>query len=78
VTDAKLDIVEGLAEWGKVHDVPLLTIAISCLLAQPGCGSVIAGAMTPDQVAANAATADWVPSAEQLAEVDAISLGLAG
>jgi len=78
VTDAKLEVVEGLAQWGKVHDVPLLTIAISCLLAQPGCGSVIAGAMTPEQVAANAATADWVPSAPELAEVDAISLGLAG
>jgi aryl-alcohol dehydrogenase-like predicted oxidoreductase len=76
VTDAKLDVVEALAEWGKVHDVPLLTIAISCLLAQPGCASVIAGAMTAGQVAANAATAEWTPSAEELAEVDAITLGL--
>ncbi len=76
VTEAKLDIVEGLAQWGKVHDVSLLAIAISCLLAQPGCGSVIAGAMNPEQVAANAATADWIPTAEELAEVDAITLGL--
>jgi len=76
VTEAKLDIVEGLAEWGKVHDVPLLTIAISCLLAQPGCSSVISGAMTPDQVTANAATAEWIPSPEELAEVDSITLGL--
>jgi aryl-alcohol dehydrogenase-like predicted oxidoreductase len=76
VTDAKLDIVEALAEWGKVHDVSLLTIAISGLLAQPGCSSVIAGAMRPDQVAANAATADWVPSAGELAEIDSITVGL--
>jgi aryl-alcohol dehydrogenase-like predicted oxidoreductase len=76
VTEAKLDIVEALAEWGKVHDLPLLTIAISCLLAQPGCSSVIAGAMTPEQVAANAATAEWIPSAGELAEVDSITLGL--
>jgi aryl-alcohol dehydrogenase-like predicted oxidoreductase len=76
VTQAKLDIVEALAEWGKVHDVSLLTIAISCLGAQPGCASVISGAMTAEQVAANAATADWIPSAEELAEVDAITLGL--
>jgi len=76
VTEAKLDIVEALAEWGKVHDLPLLTIAISCLLAQPGCSSVIAGAMTPQQVAANAATAEWIPSAGELAEVDSITLGL--
>src|SRR5580658_7778877 len=78
VTQAKLDIVEALAEWGKAHDVSLLTLAMSCLLAQPGCSSVIAGAMTPEQVTANAATADWIPSAEDLAEVNAISLGLAG
>ncbi len=78
VTEAKLDIVEALAEWGKMHDVSLLTIAIGCLGAQPGCASVIAGAMSPEQVAANAATADWTPSAEELAEVDVITLGLSG
>lgn len=76
VTEAKLDIVEALAQWGKVHDVSLLTIAIGCLAAQPGCSSVIAGAMTPAQVTANAAAANWTPSAEELAEVDAITLGL--
>jgi len=76
VTEAKLDIVEALAEWGKTHDVSLLTIAIGCLLAQPGCTSVIAGAMSPEQVAANAATADWTPSDEERAEVDMITLGL--
>jgi aryl-alcohol dehydrogenase-like predicted oxidoreductase len=78
VTEAKLDIVEALAEWGKLHDVSLLTIAIGCLAAQPGCASVIAGAMTPEQVMANAAAANWTPSEEELAEVDAITLGLTG
>ena len=33
---------------------------------------MIAGAMTPEQVKANAATADWIPSADQLAEIDQI------
>ncbi|HET7017940.1 MAG TPA: aldo/keto reductase [Streptosporangiaceae bacterium] len=75
VTDAKLGIVEALAEWGKAHDVSLLQIAIGCLAAQPGCSSVIAGATSPEQVKANAA-ADWIPSAEERAEVDAITLGL--
>ena len=76
VTEAKLDIVEALAEWGKVHDVSLLTIAIGCLGAQRGCASVIAGAMSAEQVTANAATAGWTPSPEELAEVDTITLGL--
>jgi aryl-alcohol dehydrogenase-like predicted oxidoreductase len=78
VTDAKLDIVEALAAWGEEHGVSLLQIAIACLAEQPGCGSVIAGAMTPEQVKSNADAAEWIPTAEELAEVDAISLGLAG
>ncbi len=78
VTDAKLDIVEALASWAETHGVSLLTVATSCLAAQPGCTSVIAGAMSPEQVKANADTADWVPSGDELAEVDAITLGLTG
>ena len=76
VTEAKLDIVEELAGWAGTHGVSLLTVAISCLAAQPGCTSVIAGAMSPEQVKANADTADWTPSADERAEVDAITLGL--
>jgi aryl-alcohol dehydrogenase-like predicted oxidoreductase len=78
VTEAKLDIVEALIAWGQSRGVSLLTIAIGCLAALPGCASVIAGAMSPEQVKANAGTADWIPSAAELAEVDAITLGLAG
>jgi aryl-alcohol dehydrogenase-like predicted oxidoreductase len=78
VTQSKLDIVEALAAWGDAHGVSLLQIAIACLAEQPGCASVIAGAMTPEQVKSNAGAADWIPTAEELAEVDAISLGLAG
>ena len=77
VTDAKLDIVEGLAAWGESHGVSLLTIAIACLAAQPGCASVIAGAMSAEQVKANAEAGEWVPSDAELGEVDAITLGLA-
>ena len=77
VTGAKLDIVERLATWGDAHGVSVLEIAIACLAGQPGCSSVIAGAMSPEPVKANAAAADWVPTADEIAEVDAITLGLA-
>jgi aryl-alcohol dehydrogenase-like predicted oxidoreductase len=33
---------------------------------------VIAGAMTPEQVKANAAASEWIPSAAELAEIDQI------
>jgi len=72
VTDEKLDKVEKLIAWGADRGVSILDIAIGGLAAQPGCASVIAGAMTPEQVKANAAAGDWVPSTAELAEIDAI------
>jgi aryl-alcohol dehydrogenase-like predicted oxidoreductase len=72
VTDAKLDKVEALIDWGRQQGVSLLEIAIGGLAAQPGCSSVIAGATSPEQVKANAAAGRWEPTAEQLAAIDAI------
>jgi aryl-alcohol dehydrogenase-like predicted oxidoreductase len=73
VTDDKLDKVEALITWGEQHGASLLEIAIGGLAALPGCSSVIAGAMTPEQVKANAAAGDWEPTAEELAEIDKIT-----
>jgi aryl-alcohol dehydrogenase-like predicted oxidoreductase len=73
VTDAKLDTVEALIAWGAEHDASLLEVAIGALAAQPGCSSVIAGATTAEQVKANAAAGEWVPSPQELAEIDAIA-----
>jgi aryl-alcohol dehydrogenase-like predicted oxidoreductase len=72
VTDAKLDKVEALIAWGGQRGASILQIAIGGLAAQPGCTSVIAGATSPEQVKANAAAGDWLPTDEQLAEIDEI------
>jgi len=40
---------------------------------KPAVASVIAGASTPEQVRANAAAVAWKPSAEDLAELDAVT-----
>lgn len=72
VTDERLDRVEALEKWGAARGRSLLEIAIAGLAAQPGCSSVIAGAMRPEQIAANVAAAEWEPTAEELAELDAI------
>jgi aryl-alcohol dehydrogenase-like predicted oxidoreductase len=71
VTDERLDKVERLAEWGEKHDRALLEIGIGALAALPGCSSVIAGATSPEQVIANAAAGEWVPTDDELAEIDA-------
>jgi aryl-alcohol dehydrogenase-like predicted oxidoreductase len=70
ITEEKLDKVEALAQWAQQHDRSLLDVAIGTLAALPGCSSVIAGAMTPEQVRANAAASDWAPTADELAEID--------
>jgi aryl-alcohol dehydrogenase-like predicted oxidoreductase len=72
VTDAKLDKVEALLAWGQEQGVSILEIAIGGLAAQPGCSSVIAGATSPDQVKANAAAGEWIPTDDQLEAIDKI------
>ncbi|HWG01170.1 MAG TPA: aldo/keto reductase [Trebonia sp.] len=78
VTDAKLDQVEALIAWGEQRGAGLLDIAIGGLAALPGCSSVIAGAMSPEQVKANAAAGEWEPTAAELAEIDKIVPGPGG
>ncbi|MGP3963008.1 hypothetical protein ACTWPT_44160 [Nonomuraea sp. 3N208] len=49
-----------------------LQVAVGGLAALPQVGSVICGAMTPQQVTANAAAAGWTPDAADLAALDHI------
>ena len=72
ITDEKLDRVEALISWADDHGLTVLDVAIGALAAQPGCASVIAGATSPEQVKANVVAAEWVPSAEDLAEIDTV------
>ncbi|MFI9743001.1 hypothetical protein [Streptomyces sp. NPDC052494] len=69
VTQARLDTVKALATRGTGHGRGVLEIAIGGPAALPGCASVIAGAKTPEQVRANAAAGEWVPSAQELSEI---------
>lgn len=71
VTEEGLDAVERLAAWGEQHGRSVLEIGLAGLAAQPGCTSVIAGAMSPEQIRANAAAGSWVPTAEELAGIEA-------
>ena len=72
ITAGKLDRVEALIEWAAERGRTILEVAVGGLAAQDGCASVIAGATTPEQVKANAAASDWIPTAEDLAGLDRI------
>ncbi len=75
ITEHKLDRVEALIDWARQRGVTVLDVAVGGLAAQPGCSSVIAGATSPEQVKANAAAGSWVPSADELADLDRIVPG---
>jgi aryl-alcohol dehydrogenase-like predicted oxidoreductase len=72
VTEEKLAKVEALIAWAQPRGRTVLDVAIGALAALPGSSSVIAGATSPEQVKANAAAAEWVPSPDELAEIGRI------
>ena len=72
LSDAVMNRVEALDAWAQAHGHTLLDLAFAWLLARPVVASVIAGATKPEQVAANAAAADWNLGPDDLAEIDAV------
>lgn len=73
LNDRNFDIVEKLDAFATARGHSLLDLAFGWLLSQPVTTSVIAGATKPEQVAANAAAADWRLSADEMREVGDIA-----
>lgn len=71
LTDEALERVEALARFAESRGHSLLELALSWLVARP-VASVIAGAMSVEQVRANVAAAGWVLTGEELVAVDGI------
>jgi aryl-alcohol dehydrogenase-like predicted oxidoreductase len=72
LTAEAFDKVEALEKYAAERDVALLDVAIGGLAAQPAVASVIAGATRPEQVLANVKAAEWEPSTDDLAALDAV------
>jgi aryl-alcohol dehydrogenase-like predicted oxidoreductase len=66
LSDERFDKVEALASYAEERGRSLLDVAIGGLAAQRQVASVIAGATKPEQVQANVAAGEWVPSREDL------------
>lgn len=73
LTEANWDRVDRLTEYCHTHGHSLLELAFSWLLARPTVSSVIAGATKPEQIEQNMKAAEWQLSAQEIAEVDAIT-----
>ena len=72
-TDEAFDQLEALERYASERGVSLLDVAIGGLLARPVVSSVIAGAMTPDQVRANVKAASWKPSGADVEELERLA-----
>jgi aryl-alcohol dehydrogenase-like predicted oxidoreductase len=70
--DERWTRIEALEAFAAERGVGLLDVAIGGLAAQPAVCSVIAGAMTPEQVRANASAGEWEPSAVELEQLLAL------
>ncbi|MGK2965204.1 MAG: aldo/keto reductase [Tepidiformaceae bacterium] len=77
LSDQNFDVVEKLDTYATERGRTILELAFSWLAAFPVVSSVIAGATSTEQVAQNARAADWVLSAAEKSEVDAILAGTA-
>jgi aryl-alcohol dehydrogenase-like predicted oxidoreductase len=67
-------IVAALSVFAAERGHTLLELAMSWLASRPCVSSIIAGATKPEQVAQNVAAIGWALSAEDLAEIDRITL----
>ena len=73
LTERNWAVLEGLEAFCAARGRTILELAFSWLLQRPAVASVIAGATTPEQVAANVRAAGWSLSAEELDEIDRLT-----
>jgi aryl-alcohol dehydrogenase-like predicted oxidoreductase len=69
VTPETWERLGELERFADARGISLLELALGGLLSLPGVGVLFVGATTPQQVAANARAVQWVPSADDTAEL---------
>ena len=73
MSERNVAIAVALKAFATARRHSLLELAVSWLATRPQVASVIAGATSPEQVGANAASANWVLTQEELAEIDRLA-----
>jgi aryl-alcohol dehydrogenase-like predicted oxidoreductase len=72
LNEKNFDRVEKLTAFAEARGHTILELAFAWLLGHPVVSSVIAGATSSEQIRANAATADWRLTPEEVAEVSGL------
>ncbi|GAA3664588.1 aldo/keto reductase [Nocardioides ginsengisoli] len=70
--DAVSPTLQAYSAFARDRGISEVTVAVGWLLAQQPVASVIAGATSTEQVAANAAAESWTPTPDDLAELDGL------
>ncbi len=73
LTDRNYRIVDRLRGFAEERNLSMVQVALGWLVAQPEVPAVTPGATRPEQVAANVRAAEWIPTADDLVELDAIT-----
>ncbi len=68
------DQLDQLKDFARERGISMLQLAIGSLLAGPALASVVIGATRFDQVKTNAEAGDWVPTQEDLAALNALTV----
>ena len=71
LTEENFDIVERLSDFASRRGVTMAQVAIGWLLAQPTVPAITPGATSAAQIIENASAAGWVPTADDLDELEA-------
>lgn len=72
LSEENFDILDGLEKFSEERGHTVLDLAFAWLLAKPPVSSVIAGATTPAQIEANAASGDWELTDDEMEELGRI------
>ncbi|MER7010519.1 aldo/keto reductase [Saccharopolyspora sp. NPDC000359] len=72
LADAPWERIEQLRTFAEQRGIPMTSVAVGWLAAQPVVGSVISGATTPEQVQANAVAGQWRPTPEDMDVLNSI------
>jgi aryl-alcohol dehydrogenase-like predicted oxidoreductase len=72
LTGTNYTIVERLSEWSEQHGHTLGDTAHAWLLSHPEVSSVISGATRAEQMQENARAADWLPTLDEVQQIDQI------
>lgn len=75
MTDRNYDKVEAMEAWAQERGHTMGDLAHAWLLGHPEVSSVISGATNIDQIKANASSANWKLSADEMAEINKILEG---